>query len=594
MVVAGLLAIQAGLLAWSGWRHSPTLNEPGHLAAGIGHWQYGRFELYRVNPPLVRMIAALPVLAAGVEPAWDGVHYAPGERPTPMLGARLARRNGRRIFWLMTLARWACIPLMIAGGLVCYLWARDLFGPTAGIVALVLWTFSPNLLGHGALITADAPAAALGVTAAYAFWKWLGDPSWSGTLLAGMALGAAALTKFTLLVFYPLWPLLWLVYRRPFVPPRHHPTSAGRPLAEAGRLAAMMAVSLWIINAGYAFEAVGKPLGKYAFVSSLFKGEMRGAPRSRFDGSWLGLLPVPLPENYLLGIDVQRRDFERYGSPSYLRGRFQSHGWWYYYVYGLMVKMPLAMWGLIGMAILSMTPPSRTAGDPAPHMLARPRDQLCVLLPMLVILALASSQTGFGEHVRYVFPVLPFLFVWVSQAVGLARAARFPGLVLASLVAWFVASSLYVYPHSLSYFNELAGGPRGGSAHLLHSNIDWGQDLLYLKRWLDSHPDARPMHVEYFGPFSPDVAGIDFPHVPRSPSPPGTVGGPALPEDLVPGWYAVSVNYVRGYPFHPYEDTDEDPPLPRDALAYFLRFEPVAMAGYSIYIYRLDEDDLAR
>ena len=61
----------------------------------------------------------------------------------------------------------------------------------------------------------------------------------------------------------------------------------------------------------------------------------------------------------------------------------------------------------------------------------------------------------------------------------------------------------------------------------------------------------------------------------------------------MPGWYAVSVNYVRGYPFHPYEDTDGDPPLQRDALAYFRRFQPVDMAGYSIYIYRLDKDDLA-
>ncbi len=28
--------------------------------------------------------------------------------------------------------------------------------------------------------------------------------------------------------------------------------------------------------------------------------------------------------------------------------------------------------------------------------------------------------------------------------------------------------------HSISYFNELAGGPENGSAHLLDSNIDWG------------------------------------------------------------------------------------------------------------------------
>lgn len=49
-----LLAIHTGLLAYSAYVHSPTLNEPGHLVAGLSHWKFGRFELYRVNPPLVR------------------------------------------------------------------------------------------------------------------------------------------------------------------------------------------------------------------------------------------------------------------------------------------------------------------------------------------------------------------------------------------------------------------------------------------------------------------------------------------------------------------------------------------------------------
>ena len=66
-----LLATQAGLLAYSATRHSPTHLEPAFLAAGISHWQFGRFELYRVNPPLVRMGAALSVLAMGCETDWS-------------------------------------------------------------------------------------------------------------------------------------------------------------------------------------------------------------------------------------------------------------------------------------------------------------------------------------------------------------------------------------------------------------------------------------------------------------------------------------------------------------------------------------------
>jgi hypothetical protein len=56
--------------------------------------------------------------------------------------------------------------------------------------------------------------------------------------------------------------------------------------------------------------------------------------------------------------------------------------------------------------------------------------------------------------------------------------------VLQTLVAasfgWFLASSLWVFPHSLSYFNESIGGPLHGPRHLLGSCVDWGQDLRYL------------------------------------------------------------------------------------------------------------------
>lgn len=61
LLLAVLLSSHIALLAWSAARHSATLNEPAHLVAGLSHWKFGRFDLYRVNPPLVRMVAAIPI-----------------------------------------------------------------------------------------------------------------------------------------------------------------------------------------------------------------------------------------------------------------------------------------------------------------------------------------------------------------------------------------------------------------------------------------------------------------------------------------------------------------------------------------------------
>jgi hypothetical protein len=155
------------------------------------------------------------------------------------------------------------------------------------------------------------------------------------------------------------------------------------------------------------------------------------------------------------------------------------------------------------------------------------------------------------------------------------------------LLAWAITSSLWVYPHSLSYFNELAGGPRGGPARLIHSNIDWGQDLLYLKRWLDRHAEASRLYLAYFGPVRPWQASIVCRLPPLSPSVRGPASWAAMPAQLSPGWYAVSVNLVMGYPHVVFDSEGRHRAARRNTLAYWQQFKPVATAGYSIYIYHI-------
>ncbi len=76
LAVPLLLLTQAGMLGYSATRHTPTHLEPAFLASGISHSQFERFELYRVNPPLARMVAALPVLAVDCETDWT--HFGDG------------------------------------------------------------------------------------------------------------------------------------------------------------------------------------------------------------------------------------------------------------------------------------------------------------------------------------------------------------------------------------------------------------------------------------------------------------------------------------------------------------------------------------
>ncbi|HZL38043.1 MAG TPA: glycosyltransferase family 39 protein, partial [Tepidisphaeraceae bacterium] len=560
----GVLAcIHVGLLAYAGQQDSPTWDETGHFAAGVSHWYNGDFTLYRVNPPLARLVATAPVVALHRSLPFRRYSTNPGpfEREEFPGGEFMARVIGPGYFHLLTIARWACIPFGVLGLLICFFWARDLYGPAAGLCAASLWTFSPNVLAHGHLITPDVCAASFGALAGYLFWRWLRFTSWRRSVAAGLAFGFALLGKSTWIILFGLWPVVWLIYvSRP-------PTVCRAQWWRTGaQLGAIMIIALATLNAGYGFEHTGKRLGDYAFGSRLFGGDPAAGQQragNRFSHALLRSFPVPLPANFLQGIDSQRQDFES-NMLSYLNGEWRNGGWWYYYLYAMLIKVPLGTWGLFVFAV-GATIMCRRYSAPL-------KDEAVLLLSAVAVLVLVSSQTGINHHLRYVLPAFPFLFIWISK---IAQSVDFGHMKLAAVagaaLAWSIGSSLWVYPHSLSYFNELVGGPMGGHYHLGNSNADWGQDLFNLRRWLDKHPEAAPLHFACDMPLiDPKMAGIESLPVPIGPH--SSRAADLSPNKLgpFPGWYAISVNKLH--------DLDRN-------FDYFLDLKPVGRAGYSIYIY---------
>lgn len=592
-----IVGIHAALLGWGAWIHSPCWDELGHLPSGLTHWRSGRFELYQVNPPLVRMVAVLPLLGRGLMVACPEVRRDPRERPEWECARNMVRACGHRVFWYFTLARWACLPFSLLGAWVCWRWACDLHGSSGGLVALVLWCFSPTILGHGQLITPDTACAALGVGASYVFWRWVRKPAWPLAAGSGAVLGAAALTKFTWVTLFALWPLVWLLSvtwrrtRQPLgapavlgsqssggaaLPEGRAGMQAGLPGAwpQSAQLVALLSVAICVINLGYGGQDTGRAVRTFDFLSRPLRGPVSGEARdpgaitgNRLASTPLGSLPVPLPAGYLLGIDRQMYDFE-IGLPSYLRGQWRERGWWYYYLYALAIKEPLGTWALLGLAAAAWV---WQAGFRLPW-----RDELALGAPAAMVLALVSSQTGFSHHMRYVLPVLPFTFVWVARlARSLPLGHRVLPAVAGCALLWSVASSCYYYPHSLSYFNEVVGGPRHGHEHLLDSNIDWGQDLLLLERWLQRHPEARPIGLAYSLPqwlLDPADVGIDYRVPPAGPTRDGPFHPTGHATGPLPGWYAVFVRQLHER--HGMYD-------------YFRRFEPVVVLGYTVYIYHI-------
>jgi len=215
LVMVVLLAVHALLLLYGIRCHFATRNEVAHVPTGLAVWHTGTFSLYRVNPPLPRMLAVLPILAAQPQTNFDDLSDAPELRQEWEAARRFADANALNYMELIRLARLAGVAWSLLGGWLVYRWAGELYGRCAGLVALTLWCFGPNIIAHAQLVTADMPATVSGLAATYVYWRYLRRGDWDHAVWAGLLLGVAQLTKFTLLVLYPVWALLLVVDQKP-------------------------------------------------------------------------------------------------------------------------------------------------------------------------------------------------------------------------------------------------------------------------------------------------------------------------------------------------------------------------------------------
>ena len=581
IAVVSLLAIQAVLLVVTSRATFSTADEPGHFAAGIAAWNRGAFDLYRVNPPLYRMLAAVPVLAVGVEEDYTRWHPEhPGARSEREVGQDFAMANGERYLDLIRIARLFTIAVTLLGGWIVFAWSRELFGERAGVFALAVWCFEPTVLAHGSLITPDMPCAVAGLGAMWMLARLLGEPTWLRAVAASVVLGVALLVKLTNLYLLLLWPAFVIASR-----------IRKGPRVGAGRLAAIAGISVVVLNLGYGCQGTLRPLGSLAFTSHELAGDtLSRAPGSSFDptgnrfrDSWLGALPVPLPADYLQGLDVQRHDFQRHFQ-SYLNGEWRDGGWWYYYLAALGFKVPLGMLVLVIVGgVLVVRSHKRNLAT------------WCAIVPALVVGVLVSSQTGINGHLRYALPMFPFFAMWAGRVAECRDRRVLVGAAV--LLVWSAISVLRVMPYPLAYFNELAGGPAHGDEHLLDSNLDWGQDALALREWVaDNAPDDE-IGLAYFGGADPKVLGLSY-HLPPRDMPNLRF---ARPEQLRsigphPGLFAISVNFLRGLTFEAPDGMGRWQAIDPGAFTYFQRFHPIASAGYSIRIFciSLDEANTAR
>ncbi len=458
-----------------------TVDEPLHIACGI-EW-LGGVVCADETPPLARVAEAVGPYLAGARSNGAAYSDMAAEYNT---GAEILYR-GDRYDLTLALARAGNLPFFWIGCAVVYLWGRRYYGAGVGSVAVLLFSFLPPVLAHAGVATVDMALAALLTAAFLSGLAWLERPDLARSIIFGVTMALAVLSKYSALVFLPACAVLafvvFVILERPSALPL-----ARAVLERIPWFAVALATAALLIWAAY----------RFSFGLSAMSGIRLPAPQM-----FSGLKMVA--------------DHNAGGHYAYLLGSRSTTGWWYFYPVVLAVKTPLAFLALLGFGAALTFRKMRAS-----------RAWLPLAFSGGILLVGLFSRINIG--IRHILPV--YAGFSLAAAIALIRMLELgetsKWLRLASIVVliWLAGSSLLAHPDYLPYFNELAGSRPENV--LLDSDLDWGQDMKRLAKRL------REEGAKYltFTPFTDTglLQALGFPPVRLSDVP--------IPS---PGWNAVSL-----------------------------------------------------
>lgn len=484
--VVCLLAVLVLQLAFSIRTESITWDEDDHLYSGYMSWKTGDFGLNPEHPPLVKMLAAAPILHLPLKlPKLQNREF----KHEAFLGGK-EFVFGNDADMLLFRARMAASLLTVLLALLVFLAAREMFGTRAGFIALTLLVFDPNLLAHGALVTTDAGLTCFLFATVYTFYRYVVAPSAGRLLAVAIAAGFALGAKHTGILVFPMLLLLAigeLVGERDGKQGANYAMTDRRrsALRLVGALAVITIISVTLLWGFYGFRYAARPDGLQLNPPSAQYIQQLSRPHEAKLLAAVNHYHL-LPESYIYGLADVRMIADFYSS--FLLGKTYPHGVWFYFPFAIAIKSTLAFLLLAGL----------TAWAIFTRRLRGWREIMFLTVPPAFYLFIAmSSHMNIG--VRHVLPIYAFLSVLIAGAASalITRNRRWL-YVIAALLLFQVVTSVRAFPTYISYANEAWGGQARAWWLLSDSNADWGQQLKATKQYLDARGVTNCWFV-YFG-----------------------------------------------------------------------------------------------
>lgn len=510
-----------------------TYDEGVNLAAGLRLLDTGRDDVNLEHPPLGKLIVAWPVRAF-VGPRLDMAAWTARRESGFGLGRDLLYNSGVPHDRLLWFGRIPVVGMSLLLLVVIGLFAWRMWGPAAALLALALAAFDPSLIAHGSLIGMDMTLTVWVTAGAFCVSEMIRTRHTGWLVMAGVFAGLAAASKHSGPVFAAMMCGSLVVHA--LITGKLAPWWAPRRESTTRTSALLYAAGQALLLAGVALVVLRLSLGV---------------------AGW---------EPYFVGLRAQLAH-QNIGHPAFFLGEISQTGWVSYFPVALAMKLPPAT---LLCALVSLLAIRKGASW-------RPAIAV-VLVPFACVLtSLLFARVNIG--VRYALPLWPLVILMASRVATLPiPASGVYRTLLAIVLLQHPVAAMRVAPSYLAYFSDLVGGPARGPSYLGDSNLDWGQDVSTLGRWLAARERPRRLYLSYFGTADPKAYGVSYYPAPNScphPAPWRREPEPSSGRELL----AVSAMNMQGAYFGD-----------RSAYAWLATRQPVAVLGQSISIYDITDD----
>ena len=497
-IAAGLLLVFMAILAGgAALRESVTVDEVAHIGAGLSYLQKFDLRLNEEHPPLPKILAAIPLVLRGTHADYSSASWTfSGEK---FFGSYL----GQWVFGAWVLNRWndpvstlawARFPMLLltlALGWCIFEIGRRLGGNWGGLLCLSIYVSTPLFLAFGPLVHTDIAVTLFTLLALWTFAEIWREPTSKKSLLFGLCLAGALLSKFTsgILFFafgiFALTTRWWPVTGQPTAKPEKRIWRRHRwkgTLKGIGWASAFVYVFYFIFSIGQSTDILYLVGHGPAFV-----------PIRRL------LMPAWL---YLRGLFLVLLTASR---PTFILGHIYPHGVWFYYPIVFVLKSPLGFLALLALTLIIAILRKRILPTLETVVPETFRVHWRVLWVSLIVFTVVCMLGRLDISIRHFSVPVALIILMLAPLPRMlerlqARAplvARVGVALVIVLAASCLLTAARTYPFYFPFVNSLSFGHP--TYTLLHdSNVDWNQSLPEVKKFTEQRGLQR-VALDWYG-----------------------------------------------------------------------------------------------